>query len=49
LKNDPHWYWVSQDEWCEGCQTQDPLQKEFIDLLEKAKKIYAKEKRRRKV
>ncbi len=27
----------------------DPLQKEFISLLEKAKKIYAKEKRKRKV
>lgn len=26
----------------------DPLQKEFIDLLEKAKKIYIKERRRRK-
>ncbi len=27
----------------------DPLQKEFIDLVEKAKKIYSKEKRRKKV
>jgi hypothetical protein len=27
---------------------QDPLQKEFLDLLEKAKKIYAKQKRKKR-